>query len=34
MLFSNSYYRSHSFYIGKPGTRLDDAGVEGKILAA
>ena len=34
MLFSNSYYRSHSFYIGRPGIRLDEEGLEGKILAA
>lgn len=34
MFFSNSYYRSHSFYIGRPGIRLDDEGVKGKVLAA
>ena len=34
MLFSNSYYRSHSLYIGRPGIRLDDEGVKGKVLAA
>ena len=34
MLFSNSYYRSHSLYIGRPGIRLDEKGLEGKILAA
>ena len=34
MLFSNSYYRSHSLYIGRPGTRLDEEGVADKILAA
>lgn len=34
MLFSKSYYRSHSFYIGKPGIRLDEEGLAGKILAA
>lgn len=34
MLFSNSYYHSHSLYIGRPGIRLDDEGVKGKVLAA
>lgn len=34
MLFSKSYYRSHSFYIGRPGIRLDEEGLAGKILAA
>lgn len=34
MLFSDRYYRSHSLYIGRPGIRLDEAGLEGKVLAA
>ena len=34
MLFSNSYYRSHSLYIGRPGIRLENAGAEGRVLAA
>lgn len=34
MFFSNSYYRSHSLYIGRPGIRLDEEGLEGKVLAA
>lgn len=34
MLFSDSYYRSHSLYIGRPDISLDDKGVEGRVLAA